>query len=399
MKKKSLALLTVAATLSVVGSSFAAMNAANTVNSAAIVDGQVMTADLANVAVTAAKIATGTITATQLAAGAVTDAKIAGPISTSKLSVGTAVGTVAAGNHNHDGIYQKKYANVIVVAKSGGDFTDPLAAINSITDASATNPYLIKIMPGVYDLGANTIAMQSFVDIEGAGEKTTKIYGTGYLYLFMRGASDAELRYLTVESIINNGCALFNTGSSPKVSHVTVINSGGGGIAICNQDSTAIFTDVTAVSRGIFAPPPYNTAWGNRGIENSGGGSPSFTNVKVDVSDVSGSNAILNWGTTAATFHNLTLLTSGGISDSAIVNADSATPTFDGVRISTTGRALNNQGGPAQILNSRISSYNGVVNYNATTLIANTMLEGGVSGTGTKCLSVYDGNLNPVICQ
>jgi len=41
------------------------------------------------------------------------------------------------------------YTNVIVVAPSGGDFTDPITALSAITDASATNPYLVKIMPGV----------------------------------------------------------------------------------------------------------------------------------------------------------------------------------------------------------------------------------------------------------
>jgi hypothetical protein len=39
--------------------------------------------------------------------GAVTDAKISGQISTSKLNVGTTPGSVAAGDHNHDGVYKK----------------------------------------------------------------------------------------------------------------------------------------------------------------------------------------------------------------------------------------------------------------------------------------------------
>src|SRR3990170_4813783 len=71
--------------------------------------------------------------------GAVTDAKISGVISATKLPVGTALGTVAAGDHDHDSIYQRKYANVVVVAKNGGDFADPIAAVASITDASEAN--------------------------------------------------------------------------------------------------------------------------------------------------------------------------------------------------------------------------------------------------------------------
>jgi hypothetical protein len=54
----------------------ATMAGANTVNSAAIVDGAIATVDIANGAVTGAKMAIGTVTATQLANGAVTAAKL-----------------------------------------------------------------------------------------------------------------------------------------------------------------------------------------------------------------------------------------------------------------------------------------------------------------------------------
>src|SRR6185369_579404 len=63
-------------------------------------------------------------------------------------------------------------ANLVVGAKSGGDVTSPIAAVNSITDASANNPYLIKVMPGVYDLGAASLTMKSFVDLEGSGDSS-----------------------------------------------------------------------------------------------------------------------------------------------------------------------------------------------------------------------------------
>ncbi len=45
-----------------------------------------------------------------------------------------------------------------------------LNALSGITGASEANPYLLKVEPGVYDLGTGTLRMKSFVDIEGSGE-------------------------------------------------------------------------------------------------------------------------------------------------------------------------------------------------------------------------------------
>src|SRR4029450_4125676 len=53
-----------------------------------------------------------------------------------------------------------------------------LARLASIGGASATNPYLLKIEPGVYDLRMRTLAMKPFVDVEGSGEAVTIGGGT-----------------------------------------------------------------------------------------------------------------------------------------------------------------------------------------------------------------------------
>ena len=70
-------------------------------------------------------------------------------------------------------------ANIITVAKNNGDFTNPIDAMNSISDASETNPYLIVIAPGVYDIGTDDLDIKSFVSVAGSGPKITVITGTG----------------------------------------------------------------------------------------------------------------------------------------------------------------------------------------------------------------------------
>src|SRR5438270_13821129 len=52
------------------------------------------------------------------------------------------------------------YRNVVVVATSGGDFDSVQKALNSITDNSATNPYLVWVAPGIY---TEAVTMKQYV--------------------------------------------------------------------------------------------------------------------------------------------------------------------------------------------------------------------------------------------
>ena len=67
-------------------------------------------------------------------------------------------------------------ANVVTVSRSGGDFTNPIDALNSITDNEAGNTYIILIGPGIYDL-TESLVMKPFVNIIGSGKYITHIRG------------------------------------------------------------------------------------------------------------------------------------------------------------------------------------------------------------------------------
>lgn len=65
-----------------------------------------------------------------------------------------------------------KIKNVITVGQASADFTNPALAMTSITDASATNPYLIVIGPGTYTMGAS-LAIKPNVHVVGSGIDVT----------------------------------------------------------------------------------------------------------------------------------------------------------------------------------------------------------------------------------
>lgn len=101
----------------------------------------------------------------------------------------------------------KKIKNVVTVAKSGADFTDIQAAIDSISGEGPSNPYLIYIAPGFYYPNA-PIRMKAYVSISGSGEDTTVITGSrgasgiDYAAGIIIGANNTRLNNLTLQ----NGC-------------------------------------------------------------------------------------------------------------------------------------------------------------------------------------------------
>jgi hypothetical protein len=85
-------------------------------------------------------------------------------------------------------------SNLVVVAKSGGDFPSIQAAIDSIGDEAANKPYLVWVAPGVYE---EQVTMAPYVHLQGAGQGATiitKSDSSVTLYL----AAYTSLRDLTV---------------------------------------------------------------------------------------------------------------------------------------------------------------------------------------------------------
>jgi len=158
----------------------------------------------------------------------------------------------------HASAFQQHMQSVRVVAKSGGDYTTITGALNGITDASAANPYLIYVAPGVY---TEQVTMKPYVDIQGAGELLTKITAAASMNASsgtVIGAGNAGLSFLTVESIgspsLTYATAIYNT-ASVRLTHVTAIASGSPNstgvenYAYLNTPNSSIditMTDVTA---------------------------------------------------------------------------------------------------------------------------------------------------------
>jgi hypothetical protein len=71
--------------------------------------------------------------------------------------------------------YDQHYEHVVVVAKGGGDFTSVQTAIDSISDASPEEPYLVWVGPGTY---SETVVMKPYVHLQGAGQAVTTISST-----------------------------------------------------------------------------------------------------------------------------------------------------------------------------------------------------------------------------
>ena len=144
--------------------------------------------------------------------------------------------------------YQRDYEGVVVVAKSGGDFTSIQAAVDSVTGATAEARYLVYVAPGEYQ---GRVEMKDNVDLAGAGRDNTRIVHAGSsdptagsVILMAAGTSVSSL---TVEQTGSSAWGIFMS-SDGKLSDVRVLSLIGSGVRASNliEDS-----EIYASRRGI----------------------------------------------------------------------------------------------------------------------------------------------------
>ena len=98
-----------------------------------------------------------------------------------RLEVSGRIYSNAGGFKFPDGTVQKtaatstSYAQVWTVAQAGGDFTTIGAALAACVSPSASNRYLVRVMPGSY---VEVVVAKSWVTLQGAGKDSTEIVGS-----------------------------------------------------------------------------------------------------------------------------------------------------------------------------------------------------------------------------
>jgi hypothetical protein len=253
--------------------------------------------------------------------------------------------------------------------------TELLEAMANITNASATNPWLIKLDAGVFDLGTSSLVMKPYVDIEGSGEGVTTITAVTNQTTIsgtVVGASNSELRFLTVVGTTARGWAVAFTANqtSPRLTQVTL----------------------TAT-----VPPGPNTAIGLQSII----GSPVLTEVTVEM-PTGGQRLRLQGGEVV---RDSTIMIGPGFQSWGVLlsNFSASQPSviIENTDISSADVGIFEQlFGLASVNHSTVMGVNHAISGFATQTtvkIGVSQIVGGVATAGVvTCVGDYDGNYVPL---
>ena len=266
-------------------------------------------------------------------------AHFATPDGLQRSSVGVTAPSTAAAPHEQTPSQRVLVVEPIGTAQANGAV---LRAVLEGVMASAEMRCLIKLAPGVYDLGTEPLYMREYVDVEGAGERATVLTsrvgdangGT------IVGANQAELRYLTVA---NEGgqmyaVAIYNDATAPRVTHVTAMAAGAHanyGVYNCNGAAPTM-ADMTATATGgncnagvhndAAAPNMIRVAASGSsgqmsyGVYNCNGATPIMTDVVATASRGSRSVGMYNDEDAWPTLTDVIAYASGGIQNFNIYN-------------------------------------------------------------------------------
>lgn len=323
--------------------------------------------------------------------------------------------------------YYSKPIQTVHVHPVPGDHTASgtalLTAMSGITNSSATKRYVLKLEPGIYDVGSTELEMKPYVDIEGSGQQSTVIQGAGNnvddLTAVIQAAVSTELRNLQVKSTgsshTNSIAILVPEDADLRIYDVTATASGATiNWAVRNRNGNAMIEGATlnaiggTSAYGINTKGPDTVTTIKRSVVNVSEATNSYglgantfgryaeiRDVQVTVSASSGTAYgiwIADLPTSAD--HRLTdstITASGGSSRYGIYSESSGTLFVEQSQvraIGSGGTGIDHVTGDTFIDHSEIAGDGATVNaLNAN--IGATRLQGGAASGGT-CAGVYD---------
>jgi hypothetical protein len=193
--------------------------------------------------------------------------------------------------------------NRTVIVPATGDVTaDGAALISALANLSPAPNYgarwLIKLEPGIYDVGTTSVIMREYVDIEGSGILETMIRGTvapppgSLIGGLVEGASKSEIRSLTIScnsNMINIACqGMSLNGANPRLTQLRILVQGtgtGGHWGIRTFNSAPILDDVEIKVSA-------SSSFDNYGIVYGGNSTMNIQRSSIVARDASGHN----WG-------------------------------------------------------------------------------------------------------
>jgi hypothetical protein len=298
---------------------------------------------------------------------------------------------------------QPRYVRTLVVSPGASPLASGsalVAALASITTASANTPFLIKVEPGVYDVNTTSFVMKPFVDVEGSGEGVTKITGVGNASNAVgtvQAVANSELRHLTVEN--RGGAAfakaLFVDGGAPSIQHVTAIAFGGA------TESQGLFVqnNATATVRHVFASASATGGASSFAVLNILGSASSFFDLRAAANGGQFARAVATYNGSTPTFRHAVAIASGATVENQGVASFQSSPFYENLVAIATGGATNNLGcltfgtpstatfrqATCRGLFATSISYGMLTNGGANTTVLDLMAEG-VGGTETRGL-------------
>jgi hypothetical protein len=148
---------------------------------------------------------------------------------------------------------------------SGTTLRNALAAIPS---ASSADRWLVKIEPGIYDVGAIPLPMRPWVDVEGSGIASTVVRGSangsGLNAGTIHGADSSELRFLTVEANHPSGAiAIYNPAASPRLYRLRIVAAGQLAWGVRSATAAPLIDEceISVTSTGGSGSQAYGLVW------------------------------------------------------------------------------------------------------------------------------------------